>query len=232
MANLTSTLLSHNDMEVILTAVKGYIDAEVTKANGDTSAVADQLNTLIGAVEGDDTKSVRAISAEEVAKIVANAPEAFDTLKEIADWIGSGDVASTTAAEMLTSINANAQAIADEAERAAGVEEGLDGRIGDLEALFEGDNSVDKKIAAAQKAAEDHSDENLQTAKDYTDTEVGNLSDTAVSSTKTSGPVAVTLGGTVGAPTIDVAVTMATAEEVKALTDMFAVAAAEENAGE
>ena len=223
MANLTSTLLSHNDMEVILTAVKGYIDAEVTKANGDTSAVADQVNTLIGAVEGDDTKSVRAISAEEVAKIVANAPEAFDTLKEIADWIGSGDVASTTAAEMLTSINANAKAISDEAERATGVEEGLDERIGDLEALFEGDNSVDKKIAAAQKAAEDHSDANLQTAKDYTDTEVGNLSDSAVSSTETSGPVTVTLGGTVGAPTIDVAVTMATADEVKALTDMFAV---------
>lgn len=227
MANLTSTLLSHNDMEVILTAVKGYIDAEVTKANGDTSAVADQLNALIGSVEGDDAKSVREISAEEVAKIVANAPEAFDTLKEIADWIGSGDVASTTAAEMLTSINANAKAISDEAERATGVEEGLDERIGDLEALFEGDNSVDKKIAAAQKAAEDHSDENLQTAKDYTDTEVGNLSDSAVSSTETSGPVTVTLGGTVGAPTIDVAVTMATAEEVKALTDMFAVASNE-----
>lgn len=227
MANLTSTLLSHNDMEVILTAVKGYIDAEVTKANGDTSAVADQLNALIGSVEGDDAKSVREISAEEVAKIVANAPEAFDTLKEIADWIGSGDVASTTAAEMLTSINANAKAIADEAERATGVEEGLDERIGDLEALFEGDNSVDKKIAAAQKAAEDHSDANLQTAKDYTDTEVGNLSDSAVSSTETSGPVTVTLGGTVGAPTIDVAVTMATADEVKALTDMFAVASNE-----
>ena len=30
---------------------------------------------------------MREVAAEEVAKIVANAPEDFDTLKEIADWI-------------------------------------------------------------------------------------------------------------------------------------------------
>lgn len=40
-----------------------------------------------------DTGSIRSIAADEVAKIVANAPEEFDTLKEIADWItNQGDV--------------------------------------------------------------------------------------------------------------------------------------------
>ena len=37
--------------------------------------------------------------------MIANAPEAFDTLKEIANWIGSGDVEKTTASSMLTDIN-------------------------------------------------------------------------------------------------------------------------------
>lgn len=211
-SKLISTLLSHADMEVILTAVKAYFDAEIVKANGDTSAVAAKVNTLIGSVEGDDTKSVRTISSEEVAKIVDNAPEAFDTLKEIAAWIGTGDVANTTAAQMLTDIAANKKAIEDEASRASDAEGGLDERISDIEALFEGENSVDAKIAAAQKAAEDHADEGIST-----------LSGTAVSSTSTSGPATVTLGGTVGAPTVTVAVTMATEAEVKALTDMFAV---------
>ena len=47
------------------------------------------IATLIGNVEGDNTKSVRAIAIEEVAKIVDSAPEAMDTLKEVADWIAN-----------------------------------------------------------------------------------------------------------------------------------------------
>lgn len=43
------------------------------------------INTLNGSGEG----SVEAIAAAEVAKAVADAPAAFDTLKEIADWISA-----------------------------------------------------------------------------------------------------------------------------------------------
>lgn len=68
------------------------------------STVSSKVNTLIGAVEGDDAKTVREISAEEVAKIVAGAPESFDTLKEIADWLASHE---TDAASMNSSITAN-----------------------------------------------------------------------------------------------------------------------------
>lgn len=276
MANFSTTaLLSQSDMQSILSAVKTYIDKQVELANGDTTAVANLLNALIGtsdkAAALENQKTVRAISAEEVAKIVANADTKYDTLKEIADWIlsdttGAAKMASdilqlqnyvgapaegeTAATGLFKAISdeasradaaekANAKAISDEVTRATGVEEGLEGRIATLEGLFDGDNSVDAKIAAAQKAAEDHSDANLVTAKGYADTKkseaisaaaedatskVNTLSGTAVSATHTDDGVTVTLGGTVGAPTVTVAVDMCTEAQLKDLTDLFAIA--------
>lgn len=71
-----------------LSALVGTLPADIT------------ATTVVGYV---DEKSVDAANAA-VAGIIDNAPEAFDTLKEIADWIGTGDVASTTAASMLADI--------------------------------------------------------------------------------------------------------------------------------
>ena len=75
-------------------AESNLASALATKINGkadqtDLAAVSNKVATLIGNVSGDDAKSARAISAEEVAKIAASAPESFDTLKEIADWIST-----------------------------------------------------------------------------------------------------------------------------------------------
>ena len=93
-------------------------------------ATDNKVSTLIGNVEGDASKSVRTIASELVAAVVDEAPEAFDTLKEIAEWIGSGDaIEGTTAAQMLTDINANKKAIEVETTRATGVENGLSERI-------------------------------------------------------------------------------------------------------
>lgn len=50
----------------------------------DTTDLENKVNVLI---ETDNNKSVRAIAAEEVAKIVTGADETYDTLKEISDWI-------------------------------------------------------------------------------------------------------------------------------------------------
>ena len=50
----------------------------------------------------DSGKTARSIATEEVVKIVSGAPEAFDTLKEIAEWIGDGS--GTTAAQIVTDI--------------------------------------------------------------------------------------------------------------------------------
>ena len=96
-------LASFGDVETELTGYQKAI-AENTYA---AYAYQAKVDTLIGE---DSNKSARAIAKEEadtaVAGVIANAPEAFDTLKEIANWIGSGDVEKTTASSMLTDINA------------------------------------------------------------------------------------------------------------------------------
>ena len=96
------TLASFGDVEAELTGYQKAI-AENTYA---AYAYQAKVDTLIGE---DANKSARAIAKEEadtaVAGVVASAPEAFDTLKEIANWIGSGAVENTTAASMLTDIN-------------------------------------------------------------------------------------------------------------------------------
>ena len=95
------TLASFGDVETELTGYQKAI-AENTYA---AYAYQAKVDTLIGE---DANRSARAIAKEEadtaVAGVVASAPEAFDTLKEIANWIGSGDVEKTTAASMLTDI--------------------------------------------------------------------------------------------------------------------------------
>lgn len=80
---------------------------------GDINVEKGRINVLVGNVEGDDSKSVRSIAAEETAKIVAGAPEAYDTLQEIAAWIAShpDSVATLNAA-----IEKNTQAITAETE--------------------------------------------------------------------------------------------------------------------
>lgn len=56
------------------------------------TGLEEQLGTLIG---NDPEKSARDIAADEVKKIVDNAPQAFDTLREIAEWIAEhGEEAS------------------------------------------------------------------------------------------------------------------------------------------
>lgn len=74
-----------------------FLRGDATWANP-VADVESTLNTLIGT---DTNLSIREIASDEaatqVATIIANAPEEFDTLKEIADWIannpGAGDVA-------------------------------------------------------------------------------------------------------------------------------------------
>ena len=62
--------------------------------------VESKISTLVGEDTG---KSVRSVSAEEVAKIVNGADTRYDTLKEIADWIISD---TTGSAQMANDINA------------------------------------------------------------------------------------------------------------------------------
>lgn len=74
------------------------------------SALEEKYNAFVnGTASGDTALSIAQNAANSVyEKIMTgddNTKEAFDTLQEIAEWIGSGDVEKTTAAGMLTSIS-------------------------------------------------------------------------------------------------------------------------------
>ena len=98
------------------------------------TAVEGKTNTLVGSDTG---KSVRAIAGEEVAKVVDSAPEAFDTLKEIANWIGSGDVQNTTAASMLADITSLKTNVGTANTAAEGQTSNATGIYADIEDLQE-----------------------------------------------------------------------------------------------
>lgn len=100
-------------------ADKTALDTEITRATHSEAQIDGKINIIIA---DDAGKSARTIAAEEVAKVVADAPVDFDTLKEIAEYIESD---KTGAAQMVTKIDANANAISAEAQRAQEAEESL-----------------------------------------------------------------------------------------------------------
>ena len=96
------------------TVVEMIADAKTAATYNDTevrnliTANKTAIDTLIGDATEDKNKSARTMAQEEVAKIVDNAPDSFDTLKEIASWISDHDADVIT---MNNSIKANTDAI-------------------------------------------------------------------------------------------------------------------------
>ncbi|MBP0984959.1 MAG: hypothetical protein J6A19_14660 [Oscillospiraceae bacterium] len=187
-----------------LASAKSYTDTEIGKVTTDASALADRVaavegkasanETAIGVLNGDETTagSVKKAVADGIAKIVADAPESLDTLKEISDWISSH---SNDAAAMNSAIQTNSSAITalqtligtlpsgisatdvvgyiQEAVAAAktyadNLDTAMDARVDVLEA----DNTVNK---AAIESINNASTGILATAKAYTDTEVAKV---------------------------------------------------------
>ena len=131
----TIKITTLEQLKVALQAAKTYIDgqigglgslagkSEVTyddlaaalKALIDGKADGSVVTTLVGEDTG---KSVRAISAEEVAKIVAGADANYDTLKEIADWIMSDTTGATKMANDITRLDAILAGIGGDSEYA------------------------------------------------------------------------------------------------------------------
>ena len=104
-------------------ADKTALDTEIARATHSEAQIDSKVDTIIA---DDAGKSARTIAAEEVAKVVADAPADFDTLKEIAEYIESD---KTGAAQMVTKIDANANAISAEAQRAQEAEAALRGTV-------------------------------------------------------------------------------------------------------
>lgn len=95
------------------TVVEMISDAQTAATYDDTALKArvSANETAITTLNGDATVagSVKKQVADAVAQIVADAPEAYDTLKEISDWISSH---ASDASAMNTQINANKTDIA------------------------------------------------------------------------------------------------------------------------
>lgn len=93
--------------------VVAYIKEAVTSGKYDDSALKASVaaNTAaIGTLNGTGEGSVKKAVADAVASIVADAPEAYDTLKEISDWISSH---ASDAATMNSQIKTNKTDIAN-----------------------------------------------------------------------------------------------------------------------
>ena len=93
------------DLETDKSENKNNISA-LQKNTTDLFAMDEQINNQIniwtgthqdGNGKADNEKTIRTIANEEVAKIVADADKNYDTLKEIADWIGSDKNAGAAA---------------------------------------------------------------------------------------------------------------------------------------
>ena len=85
-------------------AAKEYTDGLVEEINGVNEGLAGRVAANEGAIEklnGEGDGSVKKQVAEAIAGVVASAPEDFDTLKEVADWIASD---TTGAAKMQSDI--------------------------------------------------------------------------------------------------------------------------------
>lgn len=192
-----------------LATAKTYTDEEIAKVNTAASNLGDRVTavegkasaneTAIGVLNADETTagSVKKTVADEIAKIVAGAPEDLDTLKEISDWISNH---ADDAAAMNSAIQTNSsaitalqtligslpegvtatdvvgyiqEAVAAEKARAEGVEGGLDTRLTAVESAIGETGSIADAIATAKSEA-------IASAKTYTDTEVKKVDDKAV----------------------------------------------------
>lgn len=128
--------------ETAATGIYKYVDDKVAAATPEGYAgVKADVTKLVGTDKGEDgraNKTVREIASEEVAKIVNGAPEAYDTLKEVSDWISTH---GTDAAAMNTQINANKAAI----EKLNGTAETVGSVTNTVNAAIDGALKVDGK---------------------------------------------------------------------------------------
>ena len=110
------------------TAIRGEITSAITAA---TTEISQQIETLDGKItilNGDETTngSVKKTVVDEIAKVVAEAPEDFDTLKEIADWIANDQ---TGAAALANRVSALETADTEMLEAMETADEALDNKI-------------------------------------------------------------------------------------------------------
>jgi len=169
------TGLTHYDEKI-----KGTIDEKVkaakyddTQVKADIKSNADAIKTLNGnaQTEGSVSKQV----ADAVAKIVAEAPEAYDTLQEIATWISTHE---GSASAMNQSIQTNKTDIANLVKLVGSLPEGsesktiveyIDSKVGGVDFTSAIATAKQEAITAAATDAKTKADTAETNAKTYAD---------------------------------------------------------------
>ena len=136
------------------TVVQMIVDAQTAATYDDTNIKADiKANTdAITILNGDKTQdgSVK----KQVAEIVSDAPEAYDTLKEVSDWISSH---TNSAATMNSQINTNKNDIANLKTSVESAETDISNLQTDV-ATLKGTDTVEGSVAKALKDAKTYTD--------------------------------------------------------------------------
>lgn len=107
-----------NGADTVDGSVANAVKTAQTTLQSNIDTVSGKVTTLVGSVSGDDTKSARTIASEEVAKIVAGADTAYDTLKEISDWISSHKTDATAMNSAIIALENIVDGIGGEGEKA------------------------------------------------------------------------------------------------------------------
>ena len=136
-----------------------FLRGDATWANP-VSGVESTLNTLIGS---DTNKSIRTIAGEEaasaVADIVGNAPQAFDTLQEIAAWIGTHGTEATNLTTDVANLKDTVFGTTD-AQTGEPVIVGLTDRVSNIEDILNGtQNPETEGLISRMATAEENIEE-------------------------------------------------------------------------
>ena len=195
----TNTNIQYLDMDGLFlydSLVKAKIANDVKANEYDDTALKARVvanENAITVLNGDGEGSVKKQVNDAVTKIVADAPESYDTLKEISDWIDSH---ADSAATMNSQINTNKTDIATLKALIGELPEGAESTTivaYIAEAIGASQTDLTSAIATAKSeaistAATDattKADKALADSKTYTDGKVKELTDGQVTTNKT-----------------------------------------------
>ena len=135
-------------LDAAAAAAKKYTDDEVAEVAGSVSELAGLVsgNTdAIAVLNGTGDGSVSRKVADAIAEVVANAPEDFNTLKEIADWIAS-DVEGS--AKLQTTVSGHTESIASLLAEDAVIKKSISDLDADLQGQIDAINDEETGILA------------------------------------------------------------------------------------
>ena len=159
-------------------AVKKELEAKITTSEYDDTQIKASIAANTSAIEtlnGTGVGSVDKKVADAVASIVADAPDSYDTLKEISDWISTH---SESASAMNSDIQTNKSDIANLAKLVGTLPEGeatktiveyIDSKVGAVDFSDAIATAKQEAIDVAKTDATTKANTAEQNAKDYAD---------------------------------------------------------------